>query len=273
MKLSVIISTYNHPKWLQKVLWGFESQSFKSFEIVIADDGSGEDTREVIESFLKNSDLEIQHIWHEDNGYQKCQILNKAIVASKNEYLLFTDGDCIPRTDFIQHHKDHAEKGFFLSGGAIRLPLSTSRLISEEDIKTGRAFKKDWLISNGLEKRFLKNLKLTESDGLGKFLNKVTPANSSWNGGNASGWKQDILAVNGMDERMEYGGQDRELGERLYNYGLKSKQLRYSAICLHLEHGRGYKSEESVNKNQAIRKETRMRKKTWTEFGIKKESK
>lgn len=94
--VSVIFTTYNQPQWLQKVLWGFECQTHKNFEIVIADDGSQEATRELVQNFRENSHLRIQHIWHPDEGYQKCPILNKAIVASKADYLIFTDGDCIP---------------------------------------------------------------------------------------------------------------------------------------------------------------------------------
>lgn len=268
MRISVIISTYNHPEWLEKVLWGYECQTYKNFEVVIADDGSGEPTLTLVDRFKTTSKLIINHVWHEDVGYQKCQILNKSIMASATDYLLFTDGDCIPRKDFVEQHVIHAEKGYFLSGGAIRLPMSTSKLITREDIETQRAFNRKWLEANGLRKGFLKNLKLTHDRGLASFMNFITPAKASWNGGNASGWKSDILSVNGFDERMEYGGQDREFGERLINKGIRSKQLRYSAICVHLDHGRGYKTENSVKKNIQIRKVTRGDKKVWTEFGI-----
>jgi hypothetical protein len=82
-----------------------------------------------------------------------------------------------------------------------------------------------------------------------------------------------LKEVNGFDERMQYGGQDRELGERLFNYGLKSKQIRYSAICLHLDHARGYKNQDSIDKNKEIRKVTRGENKDFTPFGIVKEGK
>ena len=95
-----------------------------------------------------------------------------------------------------------------------------------------------WLKANGLKPSF-KNNKLTSTGLKSWILNLFTPTNASWNGHNASGWKKDIMAINGFDERMQYGGQDRELGERLFNNGLKSKQIRYSAICVHLDHPRG----------------------------------
>lgn len=271
MKVSVIISTYNKPAWLEKVLWGYECQNYKDFEIVIADDGSGEPTKKLIDRFKQESGLDIIHVWHEDNGYQKCQILNKAILASTTEYLIFTDGDCIPRCDFVFQHVKNIGKGYFLSGGAIRLPLHTSEIISREDVVKGNAFRLDWLLSRGLPKRVLKNIKLLTSPTLSKIMNTVTTAKATWNGGNASGWKKNLLEVNGFDERMEYGGQDRELGERLKNIGLKAKQIRYSAICIHLEHGRDYKNNASIRKNKGIRYETRTGKIMWTPYGIKKQ--
>lgn len=97
--VGIIISTYNNPAWLEKVLWGYLYQTHPADEIVIADDGSKEDTRLLIESF--KSKLPIKHVWHEDNGFQKSRILNSALIASQSDYLIFTDQDCIPRKDFI----------------------------------------------------------------------------------------------------------------------------------------------------------------------------
>lgn len=272
MKVSVIISTYNSPVWLEKVLWGYECQIYKDFEIIIADDGSDEPTRQLIERFKSNSQLKIIHVWHQHNGYQKCQILNKAILAATTEYLIFTDGDCIPRKDFVEQHVKRQEQGYFLSGGAVRLPMETSKTITREDIVNESAFDLGWLLKKGLPKRLLKNFKLSANGTLSELLNSITPTKATWNGGNASGWKKDLMSVNGFDERMEYGGQDRELGERLKNKGLKSKQIRYSAICVHLEHGRGYKTEESIKKNKRIRHQTRMSKSIWTPYGINKKT-
>jgi glycosyltransferase involved in cell wall biosynthesis len=272
MKVSVIISTYNSPAWLEKVLWGYSCQTYKNFEIVIADDGSGEPTRSLIEQMKKQSQLQIIHVWHEDRGFQKSQILNKAIQASTTNYLIFSDGDCIPRKDFVQVHIDHLEKGYFLSGGYFMLPMETSKIISREDISNGNAFDVKWLQAHGLPGTY-KTLKLTSSAWQRKLLNALTPTKATWNGHNASGWKKDIVAVNGFNELMQYGGQDRELGERLMNLGIRGKQIRYSAVCIHLDHKRGYNTKESIQFNIGIRKETRRQKKIWTESGILKQEK
>ncbi|WP_246206049.1 glycosyltransferase family 2 protein [Fulvivirga aurantia] len=269
MKVSVIISTYNKTDWLEKVLWGYTHQEYKNFELVIADDGSGPETKELLDQFANSTDLDIVHVWHEDRGFQKSQILNKAIVATSTEYLIFSDGDCIPRKDFVKVHVDKAEKGYFLSGGYFKLPMSTSKLVSKEDIISQKVFDKEWLYNNGLEKTY-KTMKLTASGFKETFLNNVTPTKATWNGHNASGWKEDLVYINGFNEEMQYGGQDRELGERLFNYGIKSKQIRYSAICVHLDHKRGYKTPESMNKNKAIRKHTRTKNVIKTPHGINK---
>ncbi len=268
LKLSVIISTYNQPLWLEKVLWGYENQSENNFEILIADDGSTSETKNLIDSFKNNSTLNIKHVWHEDVGFQKTKILNKAIQETTTPYLLFSDGDCIPRKDFITKHLLHREKGYFLSGGYFKLLMAISEKITKEDIITQNCFDINWLKENGLPNSF-KNNKLTAKGLKEKLLNALTPTEATWNGHNSSGWKDDILKVNGFDERMQYGGEDREMGERLFNIGLKAKQLRYSAICVHLDHERGYVKPEMIQKNKTIRKETKENKSVYTQYGIK----
>lgn len=267
MQASVIFSTYNSEKWLEKVIMGFSVQTYKDFEIIIADDGSREATKNLIDKLRAEIDIPIVHVWQEDNGFQKSQILNKAIIASNSDYLIFTDGDCIPRKDFVQTHIDYREQGYFLSGGYFKLPMSISELISKDDIVNQRCFDLKWLTANGLPKSY-KNIKFTAKGFLSKFLNFITPTNASWNGHNSSGWKKDLVEVNGFNQEMQYGGQDRELGERLFNKGLKSKQIRYSAICVHLDHKRGYVNEETWKKNYAIRENTRKNKVIKTPIGI-----
>lgn len=266
-EISVIVSTYNAPLWLEKVLIGYEFQTFKSFEIVIADDGSTQETLDVIKKYQHQLSFNIIHVWHEDKGFRKTEILNKSILKSKADYLLFTDGDCIPRADFLQTHINRREKGYFLSGGYYKLPMDISKGISLKDIKEQHCFDIKWLLSKGLKKS-IKNLKLSRSLSKAKFLNAVTPTKPTWNGHNASGWKRDIVAANGFDMRMQYGGEDRELGERLSNRGIKSKQIRYSAVCLHLDHKRGYVTPEMILKNKTIRQETKQNKTKVTAYGI-----
>lgn len=248
-------------------MWGYECQTYKNFEFIIADDGSGQPTRDLIEQFREHGMLEIKHVWHPDNGFQKSAILNKAVAAATTDYLLFSDGDCIPRKDFVETHVRNAKPGYFLSGGYFKLPMETSYAITREDVVSGNAFDVNWLHAHGLKKTY-KELKLVSRGLQQRLLNLLTPTKPTWNGHGSSGWKKDIVAVNGYNEEMQYGGQDRELGERLVNLGLKGKQIRYSAVCIHLDHKRGYNTRESISKNRSIRQQTRHQRKVWTKSGI-----
>lgn len=268
-EVSVIISTYNQPEWLKKVLIGYEQQSFKNFEIIIADDGSTQETEAVIKQFQESSCVTINYVWQEDNGFQKTKILNKAIQKTQASYLIFTDGDCIPRVDFVETHLKLKRGNCFLSGGYFKLSMHISKAISDDDIISQRCFDKNWLLEQGLEDSFKTN-KLTASGLKESLLNAFTPTKATFDGMNVSVWKDDVIKVNGFDERMAYGGEDRELGERLMNLGVKPIQIRYSAICLHLDHERSYVNEIALEKNTSIRKETKKLKSVWTDFGMVK---
>ncbi|CAN5212986.1 hypothetical protein BH23BAC2_BH23BAC2_06370 [soil metagenome] len=266
--ISVVISTYNAYDWLEKTLTGYEVQSFKDFEIVIADDGSNIETQKKIEDYVRSSPLMISHVWHEDNGFQKTRILNKALLVCKGEYIVMSDGDCIPRADFIEVHNNKKRPGHFLSGGYYKLPMDISQSITKYDIIDQKCFDIGWLKARGLNPSFLKTQKLASRGFKAELLNTITPTTPSWNGHNSSGWKKDILEINGFDDRMQYGGEDRELGERLVNAGIRPVQIRYLAICVHLDHSRGYVNREAQEVNKMIRRETKKLKKTTTEFGI-----
>jgi glycosyltransferase involved in cell wall biosynthesis len=269
MKASVILSTYNSTEWLEKVLVGFSAQTEKDFELIIADDGSGDETRLLIEQYQKTLPFPVVHVWQEDVGFQKSRILNKAIVASQSDYLIFTDGDCIPRKDFVEIHLAKRDKNCFLSGGYFKLSRTVSEAITLQNIVNQDCFSMNWLQSKGLKKS-IKSIKITSKGIFSDLMNWVTPTKATWNGHNSSGWKTDIVKVNGFNEDMQYGGLDRELGERLFNAGLRSKQIRYSAICIHLDHERKYMTEASVKKNLQIRKNTIKNKVVVTPNGIVK---
>ncbi|XGA80096.1 glycosyltransferase family 2 protein [Halomonas sp. CH40] len=252
MKLSVVISTYNSPRWLEKVLWGYSVQSHQDFEIIIADDGSGNETRQLIDRFCKNTSMSIQHVWHPDNGFQKCRILNSAVIASAYDYIVFSDGDCIPRRDFLSVHASQAAPGYYLSGGYHKLPMATSEAITKDDILSGLCFDLKWLKSKGLATSY-KNVKLTANHWQARLFNTLTPTRCRFKGSNGSAWKKDILMVNGFDETMAYGGEDREFGVRLVNAGIKPKHVRYNAVVIHLDHARGYVDPDIVIANKQHR--------------------
>jgi glycosyltransferase involved in cell wall biosynthesis len=267
--VSVILSTYNAPLWLEKVLWGYAGQTHRDFEVMIADDGSGTETARLIDCMSAQTDLRLRHVWHDDDGFRKCTILNRAIEAASGDYLLFSDGDCVPRWDFIQQHFSAAEAGRFLSGGYYKLPLSLSQRISIDDIRSGQTFSVGWLRANGLPFSH-RLLRLSAQGRLAKFLNRVTTTRPSWNGNNSSGWAADIHRANGFDQRMRYGGEDRELGERLENAGIRGKHVRFQSVCLHLDHARGYVNATDLERNLQIRKETALYRRVRTDYGIRR---
>ncbi len=253
MEISVILSTYNQPAWLEKVLEGYLHQDFRDFELLVADDGSSSETRELIAGFAAESGFPIRHLWHEDQGYRRSIILNAAILASRADYLLFSDGDCIPRSDFVRTHLELREPGTFLSGGSVYLDRDVSHAITREDVATGRFADPRWLRTRG-QRLGRHRLRLVPPGIQARMLDALTTTNPTWNLNNASTWRDPIFAVNGMEMEMQYGGADRALGSRLENLGLRGKLARFSAVLLHLDHDRPYKTRESIEHNKAIRR-------------------
>ncbi len=271
MKIAVVLSTYNAPQRLEPALLGYAAQSLRDFEMIVADDGSTSDTRELVKDIAVRSGMPIRHVWQEDLGFRKCRILNQAILSTHAEYLIFSDGDCIPRRDFIAQHAALARPNRFLSGGYFKLSAQTSGRVTPSTIAADEVTQVDWLLRNGTP-RSGKLGKLRAHGWHAALMNAITPTRPTWNGHNSSGWRADLLRVNGFDERMAYWAQDREFGERLVNAGTRGVQVRYSAICVHLHHERPYKTEESRERNRGIRQETRRNRASWTPDGILKTS-
>lgn len=251
-RMAVIVSTYNQPRWLEKVLWGFGVQSDSGFELLVADDGSGPETAAVVEASRPALGGRIRHLWQEDRGFRKCEILNRAIVATDAEYVVFTDGDCIPARDFVATHRRLARPGSFLSGGVIWLPRPLSEAVTRADVESGRLESAGWLAARGWGAG-RDRLRLVRSRVLAAALDGLTPTRATLNGHNASVWREALLAVNGFDAEMGYGGLDRALGERLRNLGVRGRQVRHRARTFHLDHDRPYRDPAVVRRNREIR--------------------
>jgi len=268
MRATVIITTANQPEWLAKVLWGYRLQTQRGFELVVADDGSGPEVALLLEAFRQREGLVIDHFWQPQDGFRKCQILNRAILQARGKYLIFSDGDCIPDRDFVATHLMLARPGFGLSGGCIRLPMSLSQQLNEHDLFSGRCRMPSWLWRHGMRSLAgLRKLSLTGM-GMGAWADFLTPTRPTFNGHNTSVWREDVLRVNGFDERLVYGGLDREFGERLHHAGVRFRQVRHRAICFHLDHARPYVNASGWQQNRAIREATCRSKRVWTQYGI-----
>ncbi|MEQ8847650.1 glycosyltransferase [Botrimarina sp.] len=266
-RISVVLSTYNQPEWLDKTLAGYAVQDAPPDEVLIADDGSADATGEVIERHAATAPFPLRRLWQEDRGFRKCRALNEAILAATGDYLIFSDGDCVPRRDFVSVHRRLAAEGCFLSGGYYKLQRDLSELISDDDIRSGRAFDYRWLRSEGLRPD-RHALRLWAGPLVALCSDLITTTRPTWNGNNASAFRTALIAAGGFDERMRYGGLDRELGERLVNAGLRGVQIRNRAVCLHLDHPRGYANEQDWKNNHAIRAETRLLRRRRTDHGI-----
>lgn len=269
MEVSVIVSTFNNPSSLEKTLYGLGCQTKEDFEVLIADDGSGAATQELIARLQRESSLRIRHLWHEDRGFRKGKILNQAIIQATGDYLIFMDGDIIPRDDFVAAHCRLARPSYYIAGGShIDLPQDLHARIGSGDIETQRVFEVAWLASRGMAaSRF--RYRLSRHRLLARLLDTLTPRSGVLVGANASAWKADVLAVNGFDETYTYGSDDKDLGVRMTNHGVRSRRLKYSLVCVHLAHSRTYASAEWIRENKRKLRQVRIQRITWTPHGIR----
>lgn len=267
MDIGVILSTYDWPDALERSLWGYAVQTHPGFTVIIADDGSDDRTRRLIARVQRDTGLPIVHVWHPDRGFRKSEILNRAIRAASQDYLIFSDGDTIPRRDLVAVHARLAEPDRYLAGGYVKLPAHVSERIDVEAVRSGRATDFRWLRRQGF-RAGRKALRFPRSAAVARLLDAVTPTKMRWHGNNASTFREHIVAVNGFDMEMGYGGQDAALGDRLENLGLEPKRIRYRAPAVHLYHDRPWRDPEGVRRNLEIRMRIRSSGETRATRGI-----
>lgn len=235
MKISVIVSTYNSPNYLKLVLDALGHQKKAgNFEVVIADDGSGEETRHLIEKEKKSFPVSLLHAWQEDKGFRASASRNNAFLRSSGEYIVFLDGDCIPAEDFIDKHRRLAEKGFFVTG---------TRILLSEKFSAG--------LVSGLGKLETNNFLSLFKHYCCNEINKVSSAlylpfwprklaTDSWKklrSCNFGIWRDDFISVNGFDEDfVGWGFEDSDLAVRLINVGVKGKAGNFAVTAFHLYH-------------------------------------
>ncbi|MEM8981131.1 MAG: glycosyltransferase [Pseudomonadota bacterium] len=268
MKIGVIVSTYNSPRYLDLTLTALAGQERPADEILIADDGSGPETGDVIEAWA-NKGLPVQRIWHADNGFQKTIAVNRAIAASASEYLLFTDGDTLHCPWYIGLSQRLARPGRYLCGSLLRLSEAASANVTREKVTTKQVFDARYLRDVGLVTGVTSWLKTAPLPGaLTRGLDAIWPIRKTFNGANASCWRDDALRVNGFDNDMRYGGLDKEFGVRLQNAGVRGRHIRFSAPVLHLDHGRPYADPEIRRVNRGKIAKARREKIVRTENGL-----
>ena len=266
MKSELIIASYRKVRYLRVVINTLLSQTSLPDSICIADDGSGPNIKELIDQYrpLFNG-CELRFLTHEDDGFRKNLILNAAIVTSSADYMIFIDDDCCLSPYFIECHLTLAQQDSFLTGSLIRM----QKEISADIIRAGNIVWKGKRPVNWAPRSFGEFLKAHPfSSIVGRYLNNLSPIRKSWIGSNASVHKQNLLAVNGFDNDMGYGGCDKELGVRLINAGVRARTIRYSAPVYHLDHDRGYAKERIIRENREKIISARESKKVRTNNGI-----
>lgn len=273
VQASVVISFYNKFEWLKLVLTGFEIQTFKDFEILIADDGSNKEATGQLKAYMQNSPLQIKHIWHDDKGWRKTEILNKAVVASQSGYIIFTDGDCIPHSHFVEEHIQNRKASCALAGRRVNLSEKLSKTISTELIqkrKLEKALKWTMVFHRLFKKNgsHVENAFYIKNKLIRKKLNKKRKGIL---GCNFSLYKEDLLAVNGFDERYKAPavGEDSDLRYRLELNGVAIVPVKHLSIQYHLFHNPLSRESE----NMKIFEETQKNKTIYTPYGINKHKK
>ena len=126
-RIALIVTTYSRPDALARVLAGCGAQTDQAFDVIVADDGSRDDTRLAVETAAKTASYPLRHVWHPDDGFRAAEIRNRGVLATDADYLVFLDGDCVPRPDFVARHRALAEPGRLLSGSRILLSEEMTR--------------------------------------------------------------------------------------------------------------------------------------------------
>lgn len=272
MQTELIVATYENPRSLALCLASVACQRLRPDAIAIADDGSGPETAAVIEAFrARHPDRPLRHVWHEDRGFRKAAILNRAIASSTAEFLVFIDGDVLIHPGFVARHRELARPDRFASGSLIRLDAEATAAVTEADVTAGRVFDLGWLRAHRAIDRpgtWAKAMPLPKP--LMALADRLSPVQRAWCGANASAFRAAILKVNGFDETMAWGGGDKEMGVRLANAGVRGRHLRFTAPLVHLDHPRGYADPAHKAANKARVKAIRRAGIAWTEHGIAK---
>ncbi|WCE06486.1 glycosyltransferase family 2 protein [Pseudoxanthomonas sp. JBR18] len=232
MRVSLIIPVYNWPQALARVLDSVAGQRRLPDEVIVTDDGSGDDTSALVAESARSFPVPLRYLWQDDLGFRAARARNRGIAAACGNYIILIDGDMLLHPAFVADHLAFAEPGFFLQGGRIKATdTATARLLDGQSPVFAPWSAADFSASDGLRRHYAWHAPLlarwkTRSSSGGRVMSC-----------NMSFWREDLLKVNGFDERMEgYGAEDRELAARLGNAGIRRRALKWAALAVHLEH-------------------------------------
>ena len=235
-RATAFISTYNQPRMLNLVLHGYARQTAKDWELAIADDGSRPETRELIDRHRRNFPVPLIHVWQPDVALTRARAVNRAVLASRGEYFVFSDGDCIPPADFVERHVAAGRPGAFVVGGHVRMDEATSLAITPEAIARGE-------VERLVSARRRAELWIRHLSSLVQIATRKRRRPRMF-GLNFSTDRDSFFRVNGFDETyVNTGKDDSDLRNRFLVGGIEPISLWHRSIVMHLWHptskGRG----------------------------------
>ncbi len=267
-KATVIAAFYNKIDYLKLVLAGFERQTTREFELIIADDGSRKEIVEEIKVIQAKYSFPVKHIWHEDKGFRKNKILNKAVSESESGYLIFIDADCVPHRGFVEGHLNFAQDKTALTGRRVNLSQKITSELSVQNIREGFLEKK--FFKQALDGIFGESVDVEKSIYIRNklLLSLLNKKNRGLLGCNFSLFKSDLVKINGFDERYEAPsiGEDSDVQFRLELSGVKVKSVNHAAVQYHLYH----RLQERPQSNLDLFDDVKKSKLAFTPFGLTK---
>jgi glycosyltransferase involved in cell wall biosynthesis len=243
--LSVVVTTYEWPAALELVLQSLDDQEDRDFEIVVADDGSGPETREVVARWQKRLGERLVHAWQTDEGYRRARLLDLAALTASGEYLVYLDGDCLARCGFVEAIRRAALRGWFLASKRLNLSPELSRRVLDGELGVWHWSALRWFVRAPRE--LARAPRPSARPGL---LLPVRDRRRPWRAGqpefappyDAYGFffgvfRDDLERVNGFDTRfVGWGGEDVDVAVRLRRVGLRCGWPGPRATVLHLWH-------------------------------------
>ena len=259
MKVSVIVTTYNWPQALRLVLQGLARQTRLPEEVIVADDGSGPQTRLLLEEIAGDFPVPLRHHWQEDLGFRAARSRNRAIAAAGGDYVVMLDGDMVVHRNFVADHVHYARIGSFVQGSRVlTTPVLSQRMLRDRTIDLGVFTPQLQRRRNAVRCLPLASLNLVRAGR--KPPRGIKTCNQAW-------FRDDLLQVNGFDERMQgWGREDSELAWRAWHSGIAPRHLRFAALAWHLHHPERHQDGDSANDRYL--RETRAAKISRAERGI-----
>ncbi|MDE2608138.1 MAG: glycosyltransferase family 2 protein [Burkholderiales bacterium] len=245
-RISLVITTYNRPDALTAVLRACLDQTDQNCELIVADDGSTEDTAALVATIRAAAPVRVAHVWQPDEGFRAAAIRNKGILAAQGDYVVFLDGDCVPQRTFVAAHRRLAEAGRIVTGSRILLDEPLTRRLLDEGATIQRLPLSFWFAQRR-ERHINKALPLLGFEAMPLRRWKPTSLRGIKTC-NLGVWRDDLEAINGFDETfVGWGHEDADLVARLYNYGVRRTRGYFATEVFHLWHREAPRERERGN--------------------------